>query len=274
MPNINLVNPQLGNIQATIKRFGDGQISAHVDMNMQDWNDPVFIKTRLSSYQDMLDLMAIVQSIRGQGYKELILVAPFILGGRGDLQFSDKENLSIRLTANLINSCGFSKVYTVDAHSPVMYVAIDNCQEQFTTPYEYFLINKNIKNSCQVLIAPDAGGYKRLVNFAKAIGKPLYSAVKYHDFNTDKPIVHFNEDVSGMDCVIVDDICDGGRTFIHLAKLLREKGAKTVTLCVTHGMFFYGTKLEGIDMIYTTNSYREFKEEEMHENFKVIDIFI
>ena len=33
------------------------------------------------------------------------------------------------------------------------------------------------------------------------------------------------------------DICDGGRTFIELAKVLKDNGAKRVTLYVTHGIF-------------------------------------
>ena len=44
----------------------------------------------------------------------------------------------------------------------------------------------------------------------------------------------------GRNCLIVDDICDGGGTFIPLAKKLKNAGAKTVTLYVTHGIFSKG----------------------------------
>jgi ribose-phosphate pyrophosphokinase len=58
-----------------------------------------------------------------------------------------------------------------------------------------------------------------------------------------------------MRCLIVDDICDGGATFVALARKLREAGAIEVSLFVTHGIFSKGKDLEGIDNIYTTGSF-------------------
>ena len=46
-----------------------------------------------------------------------------------------------------------------------------------------------------------------------------------------------------QDCIIVDDICDGGRTFIELAKVLKSKGAKDIYLYVTHGIFSKGIEV-------------------------------
>ena len=47
-------------------------------------------------------------------------------------------------------------------------------------------------------------------------------------------------------------------------------GANTVTLFVTHGIFSYGTELENIDNIYTTNSYRDLPSS---DKFNVINLF-
>ena len=52
----------------------------------------------------------------------------------------------------------------------------------------------------------------------------------------------YADDLTGKDVVILDDLCDGGGTFIGLAKKLREKGAAKITLYVTHGMFTKGVK--------------------------------
>lgn len=64
-------------------------------------------------------------------------------------------------------------------------------------------------------------------------------------------------DFSGYDClVVVDDICDGGRTFVELAKAIREAGyTKELRLCVTHGIFSAGLQpLECYDKIYAAYS--------------------
>jgi len=64
------------------------------------------------------------------------------------------------------------------------------------------------------------------------------------------PIVH------GGNAIIVDDICDGGRTFIELAKCLKPACDK-VYLYVTHGIFSKGLDVfDGlIDHIWTANSF-------------------
>ena len=58
--------------------------------------------------------------------------------------------------------------------------------------------------------------------------------------------------------LIVDDLCDAGGTFIGSAQLLRDAGARSVSLYVTHGVFSKGTAAllsQGIDNIYSTTSY-------------------
>ena len=69
-------------------------------------------------------------------------------------------------------------------------------------------------------------------------------------------------DVKGKKVLIADDICDGGRTFIELAKVLKNKGAVEVSLFITHGIFSKGLEVfEGlIDAIYTTDSFRAAEE--------------
>lgn len=62
--------------------------------------------------------------------------------------------------------------------------------------------------------------------------------------------------VKDATCFIVDDICDGGGTFIGTAAMLKSKGAAKVVLIVSHGIFSKGERLEGIDEIFSTDSFR------------------
>ena len=60
--------------------------------------------------------------------------------------------------------------------------------------------------------------------------------------------------------IILDDLCDGGATFVGASKELRISGSvgdKMVGLAVVKGVFSKGTKLDGIDFIATTNAYQE-----------------
>jgi ribose-phosphate pyrophosphokinase len=47
-------------------------------------------------------------------------------------------------------------------------------------------------------------------------------------------------DVSGRDCILVDDICDSGGTLCNAAVALCEHGAKSASVYVTHGVLSNG----------------------------------
>ena len=72
----------------------------------------------------------------------------------------------------------------------------------------------------------------------------------------------------------MDDICDGGRTFIELAKVIRKDYSKDskIVLIITHGIFSKGfeTVFEHVDEVYTTNSVNEFSS---HNKLTQYDIF-
>ena len=60
--------------------------------------------------------------------------------------------------------------------------------------------------------------------------------------------------------IIIDDICDGARTFINIAKAIREKQKDCeLYLIVTHGIFSagFGELSQYFDGIYCTNSYSD-----------------
>jgi ribose-phosphate pyrophosphokinase len=70
--------------------------------------------------------------------------------------------------------------------------------------------------------------------------------------------------------LIVDDICDGGRTFIEIAKVIHEIRPKAkVSLAVTHGIFSAGFNelSKYIEHIYCTNSIYN-----IEDNFNITQI--
>lgn len=112
-----------------------------------------------------------------------------------------------------------------------------------------------------MLVAPDAGALKKIHNVAKASGARDYAILtKERDVATGNltgfSLVSGN--VAGKDVLIVDDLCDAGGTFIGSAQVLRDAGARSVSLYVTHGVFSKGVENllnNGIDAIYTTTSF-------------------
>lgn len=108
------------------------------------------------------------------------------------------------------------------------------------------------------VIAPDEGATERAQSVADVLGVPVVQIKKKRDFGTGK-ILGFEapDDIDlGSKFLVVDDICDGGGTFLGLVEttgLSREH----VDLYVSHGVFSKGTEdlKKKFGRIITTNSY-------------------
>ena len=113
-------------------------------------------------------------------------------------------------------------------------------------------IPPEVKNA--VLVAPDAGAIKKVLKVAQVTGLPMVRADKIRDVNTGAitETVVYSDHIKDKSFLIVDDICDGGRTFIELEKVLRPLTDAYVYLYVTHGIFSKGLEPLGcFNKVYT-----------------------
>lgn len=116
------------------------------------------------------------------------------------------------------------------------------------------------------LISPDAGSNKKIFDLAKLIDYDgeIIRCDKLRDIVTGNIIetIVYKDDLNGKDCLIVDDICDGGRTFIQLATALKQKNCGKIYLIVTHGIFSSGFDdlSDNIDGIFCTNSVSDVRD--------------
>jgi ribose-phosphate pyrophosphokinase len=121
--------------------------------------------------------------------------------------------------------------------------------------------NKNDAQERICLVSPDAGAYKKIFDVAKEFGiNRIITANKVRDIKTGNIIrteVPTLDQHADLKYVIIDDICDGGRTFVELAKAMKEsRPTAKIYLIVTHGIFSAGfdTLNQYFEGIYTTNS--------------------
>jgi len=153
---------------------------------------------------------------------------------------------------------GFDKVEILHPHSPISLALINNaCQ----IPHYQYVKNASEAIGNPVLISPDAGAYKTTHEIALKLDADLVPSNKVRIDGV--PQISIQGDVQGRDCLIVDDLADGGRTFIFLAEALKKNGALKVFLYVTHAQFNYGFDelKEVIDHVYCTNSYRDIADD-------------
>lgn len=252
-----------GKVDVQFSTFPGGE--EHVRILGDDIYASVVVLAKISSSCELMRLLMLSEALtKVAGIRHLCL--PYVPYARQDRRCNEGEAHSMRVAAKLINSMGFSTVTIVDPHSDVCEALIDNLmvieQHQImgVWPKLDAVMSEITNDDYTVIVSPDAGSLKKIFKVAKVFGKPdVLKADKIRDISTGEITgieIHAEKLHPNVNYMIVDDICDGGRTFIELAKALREKGATRVSLYVTHGIFSKGFRVfDGlIDEIWTTNS--------------------
>ena len=224
----------------------------------------VTITARVHTGEHFMLLAMIKNALESNGATNIELVLPYVSYGRQDRICDAGEAFSLKVYANLLNSLNFKSVKIYDPHSEATALLINNVQviTQLGIIQSFDAFAKRILKGV-TFVAPDAGGNKKTAAIASYFGHGDYvRADKLRDLTNGniKETIVYCDDLNGADVVIVDDICDGGRTFVELAKALKKKNAGKIILYVTHGIFSKGVDVlfnDGIDEIYTTNSYNE-----------------
>jgi len=259
-------------IQYTTSNFPAGEVFVKIDTPISNQDDVTIIANPTSSNDVMLLLMA-NDAIRRMGAPSVSLFMPYVPYGRQDRVVRPGESFSLEAFTGLINSCGFDEVVIADPHSEVTIQLLNNVKTLDLTLFYEVAAARLIKElGVTGVIAPDAGATNRARLAASAMGIPLVAHGEKRRYNDGSITITLSESNVPKSVVIVDDICDGGKTFIELSKVLREDyGVEKIGLVVTHGIFSKGISvvLDEIDYVISYNDigatgdfYRHFWVEE------------
>ncbi|WP_022908353.1 ribose-phosphate pyrophosphokinase-like domain-containing protein [Curtobacterium sp. B18] len=231
-------------------RFPAGE--AHVKVaHDADAGDLIEIATlRGTNGDDLLMLGMWADAVRQRGSRSVALI-PYLPGARQDrgLPFGAK------VYADVVNGFGIDQVIAFDPHSPV----IVDLVERLTVVTSETVVRDHVVAGSDYsgIIAPDKGAVARATAVAETCGLPVFRAEKHRNPDTGK--------LDGFTCeplpetgrlLVVDDICDGGGTFMGLAGatgLPKER----LGLWVSHGVFSGRAPqlAEHFGEIVTTDSY-------------------
>ncbi len=206
----------------------------------------------------VMSLLLVVDALRRKDPNVIIrLTLPYFPYARQDRVCNEGEAFGVEVMAGLINNLDCQTVTIFDPHSDVTTERVKNVVVK--TLGDLFLntsMPAEVMTKDYVLVSPDAGALDKVSTLAqglrmKGYGQQMLQTSKKRDTKTGRILYStVEEEVEHKDYLIVDDICDGGSTFISLAKVLHEKGAKSVALYVTHGIFS-----QGLDVLKQTLSH-------------------
>lgn len=301
MITLNLAKPEKSDIKFKIDLFPDGQQQLRFEGLqiglIKGYTNPNFdyqitIKARLNNFKDLELICCAVASLQELGITKIHLATPYFLGSRSDRKFEEGSNNYLKkVICPIINSLDFKSVTVLDPHSDVLEACLNNFRKinnfDLVDDALSYLIGEDEEDQI-VLVSPDAGAYKKVFDVAKEFKiERIITATKVRDVKTGQILrteIPTLDQHSDLKYVIVDDICDGGRTFIELAKAIKaSRPTAEIYLVVTHGIFSSGYAELGnyFTNIFTTNSVKDIVndpedtdlEREMKAKVKQLNVF-
>lgn len=205
------------------------------------WYRP-FIVTEALDWNHLMIIKIGDQVLKDNGINATFVV-PYMPFARHDRKNDTYDSSPVPFVLDLLATV---HVITVDPHSDVAGIFPSYSQAEVVKLYE----QANLFPLTSLVAIPDAGATKKAYSWLN--GRDHVQCLKTRSPKTGKlsgfQVVN-PELVEGRDVVIIDDICDGGGTFLGLGDQLMIHGARSLSLGVTHGLFTKG--FEELNRMFT-----------------------
>lgn len=226
---------ELGKSESII--FSEGNTFVRVLETVRDKDVYLVEPIGLNSNNEFTEILFWMDAFKRASAKSVTAIIPYYGYAKGDKKDEPRVSIRGRVCAECIELAGADRVVTMDLHSPQV-------QGFFKIPVDHLFgapilsqFVRMLQLDDYVVVAPDAGFAKEARSFAGRLGVPTVICDKQrtgHDENAE--ILEIIGDVSGKDCLIVDDFTISGGTIAEVAYQLKDRGAKKIYACTTHAL--------------------------------------
>jgi len=247
--------------RANIRRFADLEVFVEILENVRGEDCFVIQSTCYPANDHVMELLVIMDALRRASARRITAVIPYYGYARQDRKAGPRTPISAKLVANLITVAGADRVLTLDLHA-------GQIQGFFDIPLDNLMagpvFEKDIRETVTlsggelVIVSPDVGGVVRARGLAKRLNADLAIIDKRRERAGVSEVMNVIGDVSGRDCMLVDDIVDSGGTLCNAAAALIKNGARSASVYCSHGVLSGGAvariSASPIEMMTITDS--------------------
>jgi ribose-phosphate pyrophosphokinase len=224
-----------------VRRFADKEIFVEVQENVRGEDVFIIQPTSAPANDHLMELLIIIDALRRASARRITAVLPYFGYARQDRKPGPRTPISAKLVANMIVRAGADRVLTLDLHAGQIQGYFDIPTDNlFAAPVMVQDIRETFDVNHLMVVSPDVGGVVRARGLAKRIDAPLAIVDKRREQPGESEVMNVIGEVSGRNCILVDDIVDSGGTLINAADALLAKGATSVMAYITHGVLSGG----------------------------------
>ncbi len=227
--------------KASIRRFADMEVFVEIQENVRGEDVFVMQPTSFPANDNLMELLITLDALRRSSARRVTAVIPYFGYARQDRKTASRSPISAKLVANLIVEAGANRVLTMDLHAAQIQgffdIPVDNL---YAEPLYTRDIQERYKGRDIMIVSPDVGGVVRARAIATRLNCDLAIIDKRRERAGHSEVMNVIGDVSGRDCILIDDMVDSGGTHCNAANALIKHGARTASAYVTHGVLSGG----------------------------------
>jgi len=229
---------------AVVSQFSDGETRVEIQANVRGRDVFIIQSTCAPANHHILEALIMADACRRASAQRITLVCPYFGYARQERKSTPRTPITAKLVADLFTVSGIDRLLAVELHTSAIQgffnIPVDHL---FAKPVfgPYFQDMKDI-----VVVSPDAGGVERARAMAKHFGCGLAIIDKRRERPNESAVMNIIGDVKGLNCLIVDDICDTGGSLTQAADALHNAGALSVTAAISHAVMS-GNAIERIE---------------------------
>ena len=218
----------------SISRFPDGEIFVKIMDNIRGKDVFIVQPTCCPPNDSIMELLIMIDACRRASAARITAVIPFYGYARQDRKDQPRVPITAKLVANLLVASGVNRLLTMDLHA-------QQIQGFFDIPVDHLFAAPVIVKSLRekkipnlVVVSPDPGGLKMAYAYSNMLGAGLAIVAKQRKSASVVEAINLVGDVEGCNAVMVDDLTTTAGTLCEGARLLKERGAKSIIAAVSH----------------------------------------
>jgi len=241
-----------------ISRFPDGEIMVKIIENIRGRDVYIVQPICYPPNENLMELLIMIDAARRASAARITAVLPFYGYARQDRKDQPRVPITAKLVANLLVAAGTSRLLTMDLHA-------QQIQGFFDIPVDHlhaapvmvkYLRSQNLENP--VVVSPDAGGSKMAYAYSEMLRCGLAFVAKQRKGPSEVEAINVVGEVENRNAILVDDLSTTGGTLTEAARILKERGARSVRAAVTHTLItekgMERLKQSPIEELVTTDS--------------------